>query len=222
MKILSMLFYFFAHHGAWAFFVLLLAGVIISFWRNSIFYVVMSFILALANVFTGQFVNAAFLAHFGQTGSAVITLEQETSAMLNDSPIWDYDAVVKTADGKDVVTDFSTTTASIYPIRNEILIPSRGERFVVKYIAGFEKNMVIMSDESAYGIKRKIAENLRPVQKAEGQYNANTSNESFRKEYIQAMESYIENPQNSTDSLNISAFKAVIQRLTHPSSLNQQ
>jgi hypothetical protein len=222
MKILSMLLYFFAHHGAWSFLVLLLAGIAISLLRNSAFYVITGFILAIANVFTGQFVNAVFLAHYGEKGSAVITMAEETNSTLNDSAIWDYDAVVKTADGRDVVTDFSTTTASIYPIRNEILIPSNGERFVVKYIPGFEKNIVIMSDESAYGVKRKIAENLRPLQKAQGQYNANTNNESFRKEYIQALKVYVENPENVSDSLNIKAFKAIIQGLTNPSSLNQQ
>jgi len=217
-----MLFYFFAHHGAWSFFVLLLSGVVISFWRKSIFYVIIGFILALVNVFTGQFVNAVFLAHYGERGSAVVTLEEETSSTINDSAIWDYDAVVKTADGKDVVTDFSTTTASIYPIRNEIIIPPLGERFIVKYIPGFEKNIVIMSDESPYGIKRRIAENLRPLLKARGQYNVSTNNESFRKEYIQALKTYIENPQNSSDSLNIKTYKAIIQNLTNPSSLNQQ
>jgi len=222
MKILSMLFYFFAHHGAWSFLVLLLVGSAISFWRNSVFYVIMGFILALANVFTGQFLNAVFLAHYGEKGSAVITMAEETNSHLNDSPIWDYDAVVKTADGKDVVTDFSTTTASIYPIRNEILIPSRGERFVVKYIPGFEKNIVIMGDESPYGIKRKITENLRPLQKAQGQYNANPNNESFRKGYVQALKEYIENPENASDSINIKACKTILQNLTSPSSLNQQ
>jgi hypothetical protein len=222
MKILSMFFYFFAHHGAWSFFLLLFAGIAISFWRNRIFYVIISFILALANVFTGQFVNAVFLAHFGERGSAVVTLEEETSSTLNDSAIREYDAVVKTADGKDVVTDFSTTTASIYPVRNEIIIPPRGERFVVKYIPGFEKNIVIMSDESPYGIKRKIAENLRPLQKAEGRYNANTSNDAFRKEYIEALKVYIENPENASDSLHIKAFKAIVHDLTNSSSLNRQ
>lgn len=222
MKILSMLFYFFAHHGAWSFFVLLITGIIISFWRRSIFYVVLSFILSIANVFTGQFVNAAFLAHFGVRGSAVVTLEKETSSTLNDSAIWDYDVVVQTADGKDVVTDFSTTTASIYPIRNEIIIPPRGERFIVKYIPGFERNIVIMRDESPYGIQRKIAENLQPLYKAQGEYNSNTKNESFRKAYVQALQDYIKNPENARDSLHIKTFKSIIQDLTNPSLVNQR
>ncbi|MGY0041528.1 hypothetical protein [Pedobacter sp. NJ-S-72] len=80
----------------------------------------------------------------------------------------------------------------------------------------------MMSDESPYGIKRKIAENLRPLQKAQGQYNANTNNESFRKEYVQALKEYTENPENASDSLNIKAFKVIILNLTNPSSLNQQ
>ena len=221
MKILSMFFYFLAHHGAWSFFLILITGVVISFWRSRVFYVVLSFVLALANVFTGQFVNATFLAHFGVRGSAVVTLEQETSSTLNDSPIWDYDAVVQTADGKDVVTDFSTTTASIYPIRNEIIIPPRGERFIVKYIPGFERNIVIMRDESPYGIQRKIAENLQPLYKSQGEYNSNTKNESFRKAYVQALKDYIENPENARDSLHIKTFKSIIQDLTNPSSVNQ-
>ncbi|QNK61355.1 hypothetical protein H7F33_12340 [Pedobacter sp. PAMC26386] len=217
MKILSMLFYFFAHHGAWSFLVLLLFGMGMSVWRNSLFYVIFCFILAIANVFTGQFVNAVFLAHYGETGSAVITMAEETSSTLNESPIWDYDVVVKTADGRDVVTDFSTTSASIYPIRNEILIPPKGERFVVKYIKGFEQNIAIMADESPYGIKKIIYENLKPLEKARGMYNASPNNKSFRQEYINALREYIQNPENAGDTLNINASKAILKDLTNPS-----
>jgi hypothetical protein len=36
-------------------------------------------------------------------------------------------------------------SASIYPIRNRILIPPENEPFVAKYIPGFERNIVIMN-----------------------------------------------------------------------------
>jgi len=48
-------------------------------------------------------------------------------------------------------------SASIYPIRNRILIPPENEPFVAKNIPGFERNIVIMSDESDYG-KRIIVD----------------------------------------------------------------
>ncbi|MBB6502585.1 hypothetical protein [Pedobacter cryoconitis] len=213
LKLLSMVFYFFAHHGAWSFVILLFVGIGLSIWRHKVFYVIMGFILAVLNVFTGQFVNAVFLAQWGTEGSAVVTLATETNSRLNDEYIWDYDVVVKTADGKDVVTDFSTTTASLYPIRNEIRIPNTGERFVVRYIPGFEKNIVIMTDQSAYGIKSKIAENLMPVKKAEAQYNVNPDNADFRKEYAEAMRKFIANPENASDTQNLPVFRTTLNRL---------
>ena len=43
--------------------------------------------------------------------------------MLNENYIWDYDAVLKTADGRDLAIQFSTTSVAIYPTRHEIRIP---------------------------------------------------------------------------------------------------
>lgn len=210
---LSMLFYFFAHHGGWSFFALMFVGIALSTWRKTITYVIIAFVLAILNVFTGQFVNAIFLNQFGERGSAVITLSKETSSTLNDQYIWDYDVVMKTADGKDVVTEFSTTTASLYPVRNSILIPPDGERFVVKYIPGFEKNIVIMTDESSYGRKRIIHENLEPVQKARNQFESSPSNESFRKAYADELRTFLDNPENATDTVNLIQFKAILSQL---------
>lgn len=208
-----MLFYFFAHHGAWSFVVLFLTGSLFSFWRKNLTYVIIAFILAILNVFTGQFANAFFLNCFGERGSAVITLSKETNSTLNDQYIWDYDVVMKTKEGKDVVTEFSTTTASLYPIRNSILIPPERERFVVKYIPGFEKNIVIMTDESPYGRKRKIHENLEPVQKTRNQYETSPSNNDFRKAYAEALQNFIKNPDNATDTLNLVEFRIILNQL---------
>jgi hypothetical protein len=62
---------------------------------------------------------------------------QETNSQLNDQYIWDYDAVLKTADGRDVVIRFNTMSASIYP--NRIVIPPENEPFVAKYIDSFRR-----------------------------------------------------------------------------------
>jgi len=53
-------------------------------------------------------------------------------SQLNDKNIWEYDAVLKTADGHDVPLQFNTMSAAIYPIQNAILIPPENEMFVVK------------------------------------------------------------------------------------------
>jgi hypothetical protein len=50
----------------------------------------------------------------------------------NDKNIWEYDAVLKTADGHDVPLQFNTMSAAIYPIRNAILIPPENEMFMAK------------------------------------------------------------------------------------------
>jgi hypothetical protein len=95
------------------------------------------YLFSQINFFTSHILNALFLNAFGTTGSAVIVHSQETNSQLNDQYIWDYDAVLKTADGRDVVIRFNTMSASIYPIRNRILIPPENEPFVAKYIDSF-------------------------------------------------------------------------------------
>src|SRR5688500_18755540 len=106
MKIVSVLFYFLAHHGAWSVLALMLLGIALSAWRKKLIYVIIGFCLAMLNVFTGQFANAWFLASYGIRGSAVITFSKQTNSTLNDQYIWDYDVMVKTVEGKDVVTNF--------------------------------------------------------------------------------------------------------------------
>ncbi len=213
MKILSLLFYFLAHHGVWSFLVFLTLGTLLWAWRKKAIYIIIAFILAILNVFTGQFANAWFLARFGTRGSAVITFSQQTNSTLNDEYIWDYDVVVKTAEGKDIVTGFSTTTASLYPIRNQILIPPEGERFVVKYIPGFEKNIAIMVNESPYGKRLLVVENKQPLIKAERQYQTSENNAAFREEYREAIQTFIDDPENAWDSISIRHYREVLRGL---------
>jgi hypothetical protein len=73
----------------------------------------------------------------------------ETNSTLNEMYIHDYEAIVKKQDGKYISTFFSTTTAAIYPIENAIRIP--GWKFPVKYIPGYEKNIVILYNQSEEG-----------------------------------------------------------------------
>lgn len=151
---------------------------------------------------------------------AIITQQTRTDSKLYNSnayiydytPNYDYDVLVKTPEGKDVVTEFSTTTAAIYPIRNAINIPRTNIFFPVKYIPGYEKNIVILNNESADGLQRNASELMRPVVKARIQYQASPQNKTFIKEYIEAMQNWI---AKSTDPKGIqtSEFRDTIEML---------
>lgn len=206
MYILSAISYFFSQHSFLAmpvifFLFLVLAGAVSAWQKNNAWALLalLGLMLGGINVFTSHVVNAMFLKAFGVAGSAVIVQAKETSSQLNDRNVWEYDAVVKTADGRDVTTTFDTMSASIYPIRNEILIPPQGQTFVVKYVPGFERNIVIMSDESEYGRERLIREDLEPVEKAAAQVAVSPANPAFIDEYRGALRTFLQRHRQDAD-----------------------
>ena len=174
---------------------------------------VIGFVIGIANIFLGSMVNAIFLNAYGTYGTAVITHEEETSSQLNDSNIWEYDAVVRTADGRDVKTGFDTMSASLYPPRNAIQIPPKGERFVVKYIPGFERNIAIMRDESSFGKRLLVQEALKPVERAAAQVEASPDNAEFRREYREAIEKFLAGHADNAPPDLIARYRNELQRL---------
>ena len=174
---------------------------------------VIGFVIGIANIFLGSMVNAIFLNAYGTYGTAVITQEVETSSQLNDSNIWEYDAVVRTADGRDVKTGFDTMSASLYPPRNAIEIPPKGERFVVKYIPGFERNIAILRDESPFGKRLLVQEALKPVERAAAQVEASPDNADFRREYREAIEKFLARHADSAPPELIARYRDELNRL---------
>lgn len=220
MVILSAISYFFTHHPFWAWLVLVLIGVLLgrllAKWRGSGGWyglILVFFIYGQINLFTGHIFNALFLEAFGVDGTAVITQSEETSSTLNDQNIWAYDAVVKTADGKDVVTRFDTMSASIYPITNAIMIPPKGETFAIRYIPGLPRNFVIMRDLSPYGKEYLLQEDRRPVEKAAAQFAASPNNKAFVAEYRQALAAFIAKHRNDADPALIANYHAQLDAL---------
>lgn len=213
MKAISAILYFLSHSPLWSFVVIVAFGIFLSVLFRKFFFSIAGFILAMLNVFTGHMLNAWFLSANGQMGTAIITQSERTNSTLNDQYIYDYDVVVKTADGKDVVTGFSTMSAAIYPIRNAILIPPDNELFYVKYIPGYEKNIVILSDLSPYGRQRLVYQNQQPVVKAQRQYEASPANAAFRQEYLQALRTYIADTINAGDVATLERYRQEIGRL---------
>jgi hypothetical protein len=205
MQVLSSVLYFLTHHAIWSFFLIMIAisllGRLIAK-RRPVLYVLLvifGFLFAMTNIFTGHFFNALFLNAFGTPGTAVIIHSEQTNSTLNDQYIWDYHAVMKTADGRDVKISFDTMSASIYPIRNSILIPPEGEMFFVKYIPGIEHNVVIMSDLSDYGKKRLVGLARAPVEKAAAQVAVSPSNPEFIAEYRDALQTFLRDQRDNAD-----------------------
>lgn len=198
MVVLSAFFFFISQHSLLSLPLWILAGLALgsgvsALRRNPAWMAlgVIGFVLGIANIFLGSMANAIFLNAYGTYGTAVITHEEETSSQLNDANIWAYDAVIRTAEGRDVKTGFDTMSASLYPPRNAIQIPPKGERFVVKYIPGFERNIAIMRDESPFGMRLLLEEALKPVERASAQIAASPDNPDFRREYREAIKEFL-------------------------------
>jgi hypothetical protein len=168
--------------------------------------------LAILNGFAGQYLNAWFLNEYGVESTAIITSDVETNSTLNDMYIHDYEAIVKKQDGKYTTTFFSTTTAAIYPIRNSIRIPSEKD-LPVKYIPGYEKNMVILYDQSREGKILLQYEKLAPVNSAKIKYQADPTNKQFIKEYISALEDYLQSYDDENYRAEIKELKQELERL---------
>lgn len=213
MQILSSVLYFLAHHAIWSFFLIMIAISLLGRFmvrRRPVLYlglVIFGFLFGMANIFTGHIFNALFLNAFGTPGTAVIVQSEQTNSTLNDQYIWEYHAVMKTADGRDVKITFDTMSASIYPIRNAILIPPEKETFVVKYIPGVERNVVIMSDASNYGKQRLIYEARAPVEKAAAQLAVSPSNPEFIAEYRDALQIFIRDYRDRADPALIQDYE---------------
>lgn len=151
MSSLSSIFYFLTRHSLLAMPLFVVLGLVVSFifaqWRrHKGWYVLVLpfFLVGQANVFTAHIWNALFLERFGTDGTGVITQAAPTASTLNHQPIWHYVARLTTADHQNLTAAFDTLSASIYPIRNAILIPAPGQEFAIRYIPGFPENFVIM------------------------------------------------------------------------------
>lgn len=198
MIAISALLHFLAHHPFLSLQLLVLAGLALGAAiahrrRNAAWYAlgIVGLVLGMLNVFTGSMANAVFLNAFGTYGTAVVTHAEETSSQLNERNIWAYDAVMQTAEGRDVKVHFDTLSASLYPVRNRIDLPPVGERFVVKYIPGYERNIAIMRDESPFGKRILLAQARGPVERAAAQLAASPDNEAFKQEYRLALQDFL-------------------------------
>lgn len=212
MVFISKILFFTSHHGFYTVILLIVFFGLLSVITKKGWLLAPILPLAILNGVAGQFLNAWFLNTYGTESTAIITSDIETNSTLNDRYIHDYEAIVKKQDGKYVDTFFSTTTAAIYPIENTIRIPQIDTPFPVKYIPGYEKNIVILYYGSEEGKMLLEHEKSAPVNKARIKYEADKTNKKFIKEYISALEDYTKTYNNENYKIKIEELKKELQQ----------
>ncbi|MGR3853955.1 hypothetical protein [Chryseobacterium indologenes] len=212
MVLISKILFFTSHHGFYTVVLLFAFFGLLSYLTKKAWFLIPIIPLAILNGFGGQFLNAWFLNKYGVESTAIITSDVETNSTLNDMYIHDYEAIVKKQDGKYTTTFFSTTTAAIYPIRNSIRIPVDKD-IPVKYIPGYEKNMVILYDQSREGKIVLQNEKMAPVNSARIKYEADRTNKQFIEEYIAALEDYVKDYDDETYREKIKVLKQELRQL---------
>lgn len=212
MVLISKILFFTSHHGFYTVILLFLFFGLLFYATKKALFLIPIIPLAILNGICGQFLNAWFLNTYGVESTAIITSDVETNSTLNESYIHDYEAIVKKQDGKYVTTFFSTTTAAIYPIRNSIRIPSQND-LPVKYIPGYEKNIVILYDQSKEGKILLENEKLAPVNSARIKYEADKTNKEFIEEYISALEDYTDSYDDESSRLKIEELRKELKQL---------
>ncbi len=194
MITISEVLYFMTHNKfSTTFLIILFIGILYYFFKNITYKKIcvgFIIILPLINAFTIQFFNAWFLNKYGIESTSKIVSDVKTNSKINHSYIHNYEAIVKKQDEKYITTNFSTTTASIYPISNTIHIPSINVTFPVKYISGFEKNIVILFDKSEQGKALIRHKRQQPIEKARLKYEADKTNKEFIDGYIETLKTY--------------------------------
>ncbi|OCA76175.1 hypothetical protein BBI01_05640 [Chryseobacterium artocarpi] len=213
MVLISKILFFTSHHGFYTVIILIMFFGLLSTLTKKAWFLIPIIPLAILNGFGGQFLNAWFLNQYGVESTAIITSDVETNSTLNEMYIHDYEAIIKKQDGKYVSTFFSTTTASIYPIENAIRIPRLEQTFPVKYIPGYEKNIVILYNQSEEGKAVLKYSKLAPVNSARIKYEADKTNKEFIKEYISALEDYVNSYDDKDSKLKIEELKQELELL---------
>jgi len=191
MTLISMLLYLLNQHPFWMIPVYLAFGIGMTIWRRNAGWGIATFLAWMFAMFCMQFINAVFLNAVGTRGTAVLIDARQTSSKLNENYVWTYEGVLRTADGRDVTFGFDTMSATLYPLRNAIRIPTLGQRFEVKYVPGFARNVVILTEASEHGRDLQRREDVQAVMRARRQYDASPTNPAFIAEYRLALRTYL-------------------------------
>ena len=225
--LLSKLFHFATYHSLW----FLITSVIVSGLLATLIgkatrtvgtlaIVPLVFFLCIANLIAGHWINAFFVKSVGVYGSAIMVDTRDAGFMINDWEASYYDILITTAEGQEILTSGTEMSIPLYPLRNSIFMPPLNEKFVVKYVPGDEKNIVIMVDESNYGKRRLLSEARQPVDRARRLYEASPGNLDFVQQYRQALETFISEQAEIASDDQISRYRVELENITQRAGNN--
>ena len=164
------------------------------------------FIFIFINFFAGSFINVSLIHRFGDKAEAKITGSYSTSTQYNNHDVIGYHMLLKTREGKVITTSFEDDDFNVYPSHNSTIYPREGDSFNVSYISHFPSAFVIISDDDSPWAMQLACDKLHNrLIEAQRKYNFDRSNISFRKEYINMIQSVIRN-HCYTDSLDLQKY----------------
>lgn len=220
MAFLSFCTYLLANHRVLLVFALPLLLLVVAIWYHSrtgkrwLYFLIPSvFTLGILNVFTGPWVNAAFLNWAGTPGTAIVVDKRDAGWMLNEQPAHVYDVLATTADGQELILQFDSMAVSIWPVRSRMLIPPINERFAIRYVPGFARNFVIMSDDSDYGRRWLLSEARGPLDRARRMHEASPANMEFAQAYQDALRSFLAQHGDQLADSERSRYEAALETL---------
>ncbi|WP_028775956.1 hypothetical protein [Shimazuella kribbensis] len=150
----------------------------------------------------GTEMNNAFLKANGTKADALITEIELTNSTYNDVPISRYHVLIRIAENKTIKTTFEDTNFNIYPDPEDgYQYPNQGEKFTIQYIPGAEGNFLILAnDHSPYSKRLSCSAYYNKMMTAKEEYGFSPTNTLFIKKYKNALQTYISQVCDSSDT----------------------
>ena len=163
-------------------------------------------------IFGMKFTNGLIYKN-GKTGKAQVINEANTGDMYNEEPVLKYTVLIKTKSGETFETSFESLDFNIYPELENVDYPSLGVTFHVKYMENNPDVFIIVSnDDSPYALQMHCSKLLLQVNTAKSKYNFDPSNQSYKKDYKDALKVYLSDGCNKKDAI-YKSLELELQRL---------
>lgn len=152
------------------------------------------FSYGIINLIRGSTISAYFVYKYGEKGTGVITSTRGTNIRYNERYVEAYEVLIKTKEGKQVESEFTSMDFNIYPVpEHGYSYPSPGVRFSVYYLKSNPHAFVIVgNDDSSYAMSVRCTDALRELGSAKIKFDADSGNAVYRKKYVRALKNYIQ------------------------------
>ena len=147
--------------------------------------------LAFANFFGSPVLGAWLLYRVGETASAQVTGTFATWVNINDRDVVGYDVLIRQADGKVISTRFEDDEFTLFPPQN-FAYPQPDETFGVRYLPGYPRDFVILTDDTSVWTHRQHCYRLSErLTTARQRFAFARGAASFRADYVSTIDGYL-------------------------------